>query len=244
MNDLEQRDVIVKATGLTKRYLGYGITTPALSDVDFCAGAGELVLLLGPSGSGKTTLLTVLAGLIEPSEGTVELFGRSVSEYSKTELQHLRATQIGFVFQNFMLLDALTVYENVAIVRSFANAKPGSNEALVLELLASLGLASHARRFPPELSQGEKQRVALARAVVNGAALIFADEPTANLESAQGWQIITLLKSFARERRACVVVASHDHRFTDLADRTVPLRDGRLDQPAQRRRHARKASHA
>lgn len=228
MNSTQHGDCLVSASGLGKLYGRGGAQIPALSGVDFSARAGELVLLLGPSGSGKTTLLVALAGLLEPSEGSVELFGRRVCEYSKAELQKLRATRIGFVFQNFMLLDGLTVLENIAIVRSFAGAKPEPKDRDIVELLRSLGLDGLARRYPGELSQGQKQRVALARAVVNGAALVFADEPTANLESAAGWQIITLLKAFARQRRACVVVASHDLRFSDLADRTVHMRDGRL----------------
>lgn len=202
--------------------------TTAVRDVSLSLSAGELVLLLGPSGSGKTTLLTLLAGLIKPTEGSVRIFGEDVERYSEQELQRLRARRLGFIFQNFLLLESLSVLENIMLVMQFAGTRRSSCRSAAFNLLRQFGIDRLATRIPSELSQGEKQRVAIARAIANGAELIIADEPTASLESSQGLEIIELLRRLAKEERRCVVVASHDLRLVQFADRVVRLRDGEI----------------
>ncbi|MCU0244273.1 MAG: ABC transporter ATP-binding protein [Acidobacteria bacterium] len=219
---------LVRLEGITKVFDGSGPPTTAVRDVSLEVGPGEMVLLMGPSGSGKTTLLTLIAGLVRPTSGRVILFGRPVEERSARELQALRAGRIGFVFQTFLLLDALTVAENVEVVLRFGRTRRAERAAKARALLGELGVGHLAGRFPAGLSQGEKQRVAIARALANGAGLVIADEPTGSLETRQAVGIIELLREQARRRNAAVVVASHDLRLKDHADRTLYIRDGAL----------------
>ena len=227
MTNKDYREVVL-LTSVSKTF-GRGETmTVALQDVSVSAGRGELVLLLGPSGSGKTTLLTLIAGLLKPSEGTVALFGRELERYSKESLQRLRARSIGFIFQNFLLIEPLTVLENIILVLEFAEVRRSSARAEAHRLLSQLGVAHLTNKFPSQLSQGEKQRVAIARATANKASLIIADEPTASLESNQGMQIVRLLHELAARDHRCVIVASHDLRLVEFADRVLRMKDGRL----------------
>ena len=214
--------------GVTKIFGANGCRTTAIENVSLRASRGELLLLLGPSGSGKTTLLTLLAGLLRPSVGEVLLFGQRLEGYAASELQNLRAKRLGFIFQNFLLVDALTVHENVRIVVEFGGIRGNAAAGRAESLIRQFGLERLGRKFPPELSQGEKQRVAIARAMANGGELILADEPTASLESSQGLEIIQILHALSHENGRCVVVASHDLRLTEYADRVVGLRDGRV----------------
>jgi putative ABC transport system ATP-binding protein len=223
---------VVRLEGVTKVFDGSGPPTTAVRGVSLEADPGEMVLLMGPSGSGKTTLLTLIAGLARPTTGRVLLFGRGVEEYSGRELQALRAGRIGFVFQTFLLIDALTAAENVEIVFRFGRTRRAERAAKARALLGELGVGHLAGRFPAGLSQGEKQRVAIARALANEAALIIADEPTGSLETSQAVGIVELLREQARKRRAAVVVASHDLRLKDHADRTLHIRDGALSAQA------------
>lgn len=219
---------LVRLDGVTKVFDGSGSPTTAVRDVSFEVRPGEMVLLMGPSGSGKTTLLTLAAGLARPTSGRVLLFGRAVEECSARELQALRAERIGFVFQTFLLIDALTVAENVEVVLRFGRTRRAGRAAKARALLGELGVGHLAGRFPAGLSQGEKQRAAIARALANDAELIIADEPTGSLETRQAVGIIELLHDQARKRRAAVVVASHDLRLKDYVDRTLHIRDGAL----------------
>ncbi len=215
---------------VSKSYGFNGSTTTALNDISLEVNSGELVLLLGPSGSGKTTLLSLLAGLLEPTTGDVRLFGRRVSAYTGRALQKVRAQRIGFVFQNFLLLEALTVRQNIELVRSFATAEEGKTGRSTDDLLRQMSIGHRADMYPGRISQGEKQRAAIARALVNDADLLLADEPTASLESSQGAEIIRLLHGLAKEENRGVVVASHDLRLVDFADRVLRLVDGSLVQ--------------
>ena len=219
---------LVRLEGVTKVFDGSGPPTTAVRDVSLEVGPGELVLLMGPSGSGKTTLLTLAAGLARPTSGRVTLFGRAVEACTARELQALRARRIGFVFQTFLLIDALTVAENVEIVLRFGRTRRAERAAKARALLGELGVGHLARRFPAGLSQGEKQRAAVARALANDAELIIADEPTGSLETSQAVGIIESLRAQTRKRRAAVIVASHDLRLKDYADRTLDIRDGAL----------------
>lgn len=228
MNGFDAPGLVVGLDRVTKIFDGSGHPTTAVREVSLEARRGEMVLLLGPSGSGKTTLLTLVAGLTKPTSGRVSLFGKSVEAYSAAELQALRAARIGFVFQTFLLIDSLTAAENVEIILRFNGKRRRDRAAITRALLGELGIGHLAGRFPRSMSQGEKQRVAVARAVANGAELLIADEPTGSLETRQAVDIINLLHGQARTRNATVIVASHDLRLEEFADRTLRLRDGMM----------------
>jgi putative ABC transport system ATP-binding protein len=228
MNGGNSHAPVACCEGLSKVFGAIEHQTAAVREVTLRAGEGELILLLGPSGSGKTTLLTLLAGLSRPTSGRVFLFGKNIEEYSSRELQEVRAHRIGFIFQTFLLIDSLTALENVEIVLRFNGRGRGERRKRARELLREFGIGHLEGKFPQTMSQGEKQRVAIARAVGNDASLILADEPTGSLETKQGLAVIELLRRLAKERGKCVVVASHDLRLCEFADRVFRLEDGRL----------------
>jgi putative ABC transport system ATP-binding protein len=219
---------VAELVGVTKTFSGSGRDTVALNDVTFRVGKGELILLLGPSGSGKTTLLTLLAGLQEPSKGEVYIFGKKVQDYKPRSLQKIRASRMGFIFQTFCLLDSLRVIDNVALVMKFAGFNKRSSREHAVECLERFGIGHLKNEFPDKLSQGEKQRVAVARAVAAGAQLILADEPTGSLPTDQGMAIIEFLHKGVMSDGISVVIASHDERISEYADRVLRLRDGVL----------------
>lgn len=211
---------------VTKRYGAGSTEVTAVRDVSLSVSPGEIVLIMGPSGSGKTTLLSMLGALLKPTEGTIQLNGTMISALEENRLPDIRLKQFGFIFQDFNLLSALTALENVAIVAELAGAKSGEAKRKAASLLTELGLGERLN-FPPEkLSGGEKQRVAIARALVNDPRLILADEPTANLDSKIGHEIMRLLRNIAKEQGRSVVIVSHDQRIKDIADRVLWLEDG------------------
>ena len=228
MNGLATPGPVTRLEKVTKIFNGSGQPTTAVREVSLEARRGEMVLLLGPSGSGKTTLLTLIAGLTRPTSGSISLFGKNVDEYSAAELQSLRAERIGFVFQTFLLIDSLTAAENIEIVLRFNRKRRAERAAKTRALLEELGIEHLARRFPRAMSQGEKQRVAIARAIANEAELLIADEPTGSLETRQAIDIIGLLHGQAKRRNTTVIVASHDLRLKEFADRTLSLQDGMM----------------
>lgn len=219
---------IVELKKISKIYYSRGCKTDALTGIDFSSRKGELILLLGPSGSGKTTMLTIIAGFNQPTEGNVYLFGKNINNYTQPELQRLRAEKIGFIFQSFLLLDALTVYENVELVLKFSQRNRSNTKRKALDALDRIGISSLAQKSPDELSHGERQRVSIARAFANNADLLIADEPTASLETKQGEEIIRLLHSYASVFKKCVIVASHDLRLKTLADKIYHIENGIL----------------
>jgi len=224
----DENENIVSIRNVSK---SYGINEHAsvgVSDINFDAKPGELVLFLGPSGSGKTTLLTLIAGLLKPSEGSISLFQKQIETYTNVELQKLRANRIGFIFQTFLLIDALTTLQNIELVLKFASKSKREAKKIALNTLKELQIVYLADKLPTTMSQGEKQRVAVARAIANNAKLILADEPTANLDAANGSIIIELLHSYAKKNNKCVIVVSHDLRLKEYADRIIYLEDGRI----------------
>lgn len=219
---------IVLINNVSKSYKINEQSTSAVSNINFEASTGELVLFLGPSGSGKTTLLTLIAGLLSPSEGSINLFQKPIESYSNVELQRLRAEKIGFIFQTFLLLDALTAQQNIELVLKF-NPKTKRNAKMIARnVLKELKIEYLADKLPISMSQGEKQRVAVARAISNNAELILADEPTASLDAANGLIIIEMLHKYAATNNRCVIVVSHDLRLKDYADRIIYLEDGKI----------------
>ncbi|TET74603.1 MAG: ABC transporter ATP-binding protein [Candidatus Aminicenantes bacterium] len=224
----EDSTSVVRLSNVSKIFGANENKTVALQNVSLDASSGELLLVLGPSGSGKTTLLTLIAGLLKSTSGTISLFGKNIESYSAKELQQIRAKRIGFIFQTFLLIDSLTVQENVGVVLRFAGETKKEANRQALLLLEQFHVEHLAKKFPRTLSQGEKQRVAVARAIANEGDLIIADEPTGCLESRQGFEIIQLLKSYSRDQNRCVIVASHDLRIGEFAKRILRIEDGML----------------
>ncbi len=221
-------DTTLHVDHVTKRY-GSGTTeVSAVRDVSLSVAPGEIVLIMGPSGSGKTTLLSMLGALLKPTEGKIHLNGSTISALSENRLPDIRLKQFGFIFQDFNLLSALTALENVSIVAELAGMKGGAARKKAAEILSNLGLAGRLNFLPEKLSGGEKQRVAIARALVNSPTLILADEPTANLDSKIGHEIMRLLRQIAKEQGRSVVIVSHDQRIRDIADRVLWLEDGQF----------------
>jgi putative ABC transport system ATP-binding protein len=212
--------------GVTKRF-GDGETgVLAVRGVSLAVEPGEIVLIMGPSGSGKTTLLSMMGALLKPTDGSVHLDGTAISELSEGRLPDIRLRQFGFIFQDFNLLSALSVLENVAIVAELAGLKGRAARDKAMALLTDLGLGGRLDFLPEKLSGGEKQRVAIARALINDPTLILADEPTANLDSKIGHEIMRLLRRIAKDQGRSVVIVSHDQRIRDIADRVLWLEDG------------------
>ena len=184
--------------------------------------------MIGPSGSGKTTLLTLIAGFQPATRGDIFLFNKKIQSYSGTDLQRLRASSIGFVFQQFHLLESLSVIENILLVTKFAGIEKGVAIKKAEDLLDRFDVGHLRNSSPGKLSQGEKQRIAVIRALINVAPLIIADEPTGNLSTDQGMAIVRLLKEFVTTDNRMVIVASHDERIAEFADRILVIKDGTL----------------
>jgi putative ABC transport system ATP-binding protein len=216
----------VELTGVSKRYASDGQAIVALDSVDLSADSGELVAVTGPSGSGKSTLLHVIGAMDRPDEGVV-LVGRSeVTSLSRAQQASYRR-KIGFVFQRFHLLSALSVRDNVAApLLPYRTDFDKFDRAT--ELLHSVGLAGRERSLPSRLSGGEQQRVAIARALINEPGLLLADEPTGNLDSTTGGDIVQLILDLRRDRGMTVIVATHDPVVASRCDRVIRLRDGRI----------------
>jgi putative ABC transport system ATP-binding protein len=198
--------------------------------IDISVHRGELVLIMGPSGSGKTTLLTLIGGLLHPAAGTVRVNGRDITSLKERQLTKFRRHYLGFVFQSFNLLESLNARENVEVALNFAGIRGRKARKRATELLSDLGMGDRLEGKPKELSGGERQRVSIARALANDPQLILADEPTANLDSRHGHEVVELLHDIAKTQRRTIVIVSHDHRIRDVADRVLWLQDGRFEQ--------------
>ena len=228
MNTTSNNSPVLSLRNVTKVF-GHGpAAVRAVDSVDLDVASGEVLLIQGPSGGGKTTLLTMAGGLLRPTEGAITVAGVSLAGLSDRALSHLRLRSIGFIFQSFNLLAALTAQENVEVVMRLAGASKKEAREKAGGLLTDLDLAKRLTHRPADLSGGEKQRVSIARALANDPALILADEPTANLDSARGHEVMALLRRIAKEQGRTVLCVSHDHRIRDIADRVLWLEDGRL----------------
>ena len=213
---------------VAKRY-GTGDTEVlAVSDVSLEVAPGEVVLIMGPSGSGKTTLLSMLGALLRPTAGAIHMNGLELSGLPESKLPEVRLRYFGFIFQDFNLLSALSALDNVAIVAELAGLRRGEARARAAAMLDQLGLAQRLDFLPEKLSGGEKQRVAIARALINQPGLILADEPTANLDSHHGRELMRLLRGTAKDQGRSVIIVSHDQRIAEIADRVLWLEDGQF----------------
>jgi len=216
---------VIELTGVSRTWEVGGRPVHALRDVTLSIGAGEYVSVMGPSGSGKSTLLSLLGGLDRPTAGSYRFEGREVASLPDEELSRLRRERIGFVFQSFHLVPRMTALENVALPLLLAGVAPKERTARAAEALASVGLSPRLDHRPDQLSGGEKQRVCLARAVVTRPGLVLADEPTGNLDSASGAEIVALLERL-HSSGITLLVVTHDAGIGGRARRRVRLADG------------------
>ena len=217
---------LVEARDITKTYTIGDREIRVLEDVSLSVSNGEFVVVAGSSGSGKTTLLSLLSGLDKPSSGRVLLAERDITDTSEDDLAPLRNEVIGFVFQSFHLVPSLTAIENVMFPAEL-NRDPRAH-AKAEALLQRVGMQKRSANFPHQLSGGEMQRVAMCRAVINNPKIIFADEPTGNLDSENGKAVLDLLLEFHRERRTTLVLVTHSLNIAEMADRVIVLKDGRI----------------
>ena len=211
---------------LTKTFGDGDLAVHAVNDVDLDIAPGEVVLIMGPSGSGKTTLLLMLGAMLRPTSGTVLIDGIDLTTAPERRLPALRATHLGFIFQDFNLLSALTARENVELACNLAGTVGRDAHDRATDLLSRVGLSERLDFRPDQLSGGEKQRVAIARALANNPTVLLADEPTANLDSGHGREIARLLRRLAEEDGRSIVIVSHDDRLRQVANRVLWLEDG------------------
>lgn len=225
---MEDAKTVLKLTNVDKVYGKGEAAVQAIKDVSLKVWPKEVTLIMGPSGSGKTTLLSISGALLKPTNGSVFIDDTDISRLSETKLPAIRLKNIGFVFQAFNLLSALTVLENVEFAYNLLGVKGRRAKERATDILTELGLRQRLNHYPDQISGGEKQRVALARALVAEPKLILADEPTGNLDSKSGYQVVELLHEIANQRNSAVVIASHDTRIMNISKRILWLEDGTL----------------
>ncbi|MBI5601511.1 MAG: ABC transporter ATP-binding protein [Gemmatimonadetes bacterium] len=227
LNAAPSTTAIIRLNGIKKVFFTDEVETHALEGVHLEIRPGEYLAIAGPSGCGKTTLLSILGLLDSPSEGEYKLGGREVASLSATERARLRNEQIGFIFQAFNLIGELTVYENVELPLTYRKLAPADRKRRVEAALERVGMAHRMRHFPSQLSGGQQQRVAVARAVAGEPLILLADEPTGNLDSVNGEQVMTLLQEL-HHSGSTICMVTHDARYAKHADRAVHLFDGRV----------------
>lgn len=223
---------ILEAQHLSKIYTIDARPITVLDDVSFAVEPGEFLVIKGSSGSGKSTLLSLLSGLDSPTTGRVFIDGQDITDLSEDDLAPMRNETIGFVFQSFHLVPSLDALENVMFPAELKRSRDA--EARARALLERVGLGARVHNFPHQLSGGEKQRVAICRALINDPAIVFADEPTGNLDSKNGDAILDLLLDLHRERQSTLVMVTHSQDIADTAERVITLHDGQLLSDARR----------
>ena len=228
MEQTQKTDVIVTER-VTKVYAADGVPVNALNGIDLTIQSGEFTALVGPSGSGKTTFLNIISGLDSPTEGSVRLAGKVLSEMSGNELSDFRRDNIGFIFQAYNLIPVLTVEENVEYIMLLAGVPKTERHERVIAMLEAVGLQGVANRVPTQLSGGQQQRVAIARAMVSEPAIILADEPTANLDSKTGADLLEMMRRLNAETGMTFIFSTHDPMVMEGARRLITLRDGCID---------------
>lgn len=219
---------IIEAIDVCKTYRAQGVSVQALDHVSLTVRRREIVAIMGASGSGKTTLLNCLAGLDDVDSGTIRIAGTDLTHLRDPERTDFRAKHMGFVFQSFNLLPVLTAVENVELPLLILHANPREARERALDLLGAVGLAHRATHYPAQLSGGQRQRVAIARALINTPAILWADEPTGNLDSEAATAILALFKEMNATRRQTIVLVTHAPEIADWANRTIHMRDGQI----------------
>jgi putative ABC transport system ATP-binding protein len=222
----------IRAVGLTRTFEVGETTVEALRSINLTVDRGQFVALVGPSGSGKSTLLNLVGGLDRPTSGQLWIDGVELSASKEKALTEHRRRRVGFVFQSFNLLPRLTAVENVALPLMFVGVAQSERLDRAVELLAQVGLSDRLDHRPTQLSGGEQQRVAIARALVNHPAIILADEPTGNIDTATGAEIMALLRRLNREQGVTLLLVTHDPEAASFADRIIQLRDGKITEEA------------
>lgn len=217
---------MLKTTNLTKYFHSGQDTIKAVDDVSFEVNKGELVLIIGPSGSGKTTLLMLLGLLLKPDKGELILCGTNPHKLNEKQTAKLRRELLGFVFQDYLLIPALNAWENVALIPSLSKKTAAKEQAE--SILKSFGMGKHINSQVQPLSGGEKQRVALARALINKPDLILADEPTSNLDTKHGLEVIEHIRESVKKNNHAAIVVSHDTRLQQYADQILVMEDGKV----------------
>lgn len=218
---------MIETKNLNKIYTTEEVETTALNKVNLKVQEGEFVSVMGPSGCGKSTLLNILGLLDNPSNGEYYFMGEEVSKYSEKKRANLRKKSIGFVFQSFNLIDELTVYENVELPLLYQKVSSSERKKKVDEVLEKMQLSSRRKHFPQQLSGGQQQRVAVARAIVGGPRLILADEPTGNLDSANGEEVMKMLTQL-HDAGTTVIMVTHSPAYAEFGQRTIHLFDGHI----------------
>ena len=219
--------IVVEGTGLTKRFGSGDATVVAVDSVDIRIEESELVMLMGDSGCGKTTLISLLGCILTPDDGELKIDGEPITREVQ-DLSVIRREKIGFVFQLFHLLPYLTALENVMVAMDLARTKTIEAENRATELLTQVGLSERLHHRPAQLSGGEKQRVSFARALANRPKIIFADEPTANLDSRQSDNLMNLIQELRQEHQTTIAIVTHHEGLKENADRVVQMKDGRI----------------
>jgi len=221
-------DLVIQTEGLTKTYIMGAVEVHALCGVSFTIQRGEVIAIMGPSGSGKSTLMNILGCLDRPTQGEYYLDGEKVSDLNDDQLAVIRNRKVGFVFQSFNLLSRATALANVELPLRYAGVTTNRRER-ARAALEAVGLADRLYHKPTELSGGQQQRVAIARALVNNPSIIMADEPTGNLDSKVGKEIMNILLSLNRERGTTLIIVTHDPMIAEQTQRVIRLRDGTLE---------------
>lgn len=220
--------IVVELIDVTKTYRLGEILVEALRGVNMRASRGDIVAIMGPSGSGKSTVLNLIGALDRPTSGRVMIAGKDISKMPENKLGEIRRDSIGYIFQFYNLIPVLTAYENVELPMLIAGVSGEKRTTRAHELLELVGLADRAHHRPDELSGGEQQRVAVARALSKRPPLVLADEPTGDLDSKSGMQVMTILRDLAKKELSTVVMVTHDHQMASLADRILEIRDGKI----------------
>ncbi len=228
MNHSQARQTAVQLRGVSKVYRQGKTDVRALDDLSLSIPTGQFVAIMGASGSGKSTLLHLIAGLTAPSSGTLTLFGQALNSLSDDALTIFRRRQIGFIFQAFNLLPTMTALENVCLPLLMDGKPLAAIRPKGVRLLEQVGLADRQQHRPDELSGGQQQRVAIARALINDAALLLGDEPTGNLDSKTGEDVLQLLRELVNEQGRTLILVTHDPKAAAYADRIITLSDGRI----------------
>jgi putative ABC transport system ATP-binding protein len=227
MPETRMGDLIIQMEEIRKVYDTGKVKVEALKGIDLSVTSGEFVAIVGPSGSGKSTLMNLIGCLDTPSSGVYRLAGESVAGFTRDQLADIRNRRVGFVFQNFNLLPHITAFENVEIPLLFGGVSPRKRKERVEELLARVGLADRMEHKPTELSGGQMQRVAVARALAMNPDILLADEPTGNLDTSSGTDVMSLFDELSQQGRTLVVI-THDMALARRANRIVEIRDGRI----------------
>ena len=228
------RRVIIRTVDLKKHYAMKGVLTEALRGVDVEIYQGEFISVMGPSGSGKTTFFNMIGGLDSPTSGRVFIDEVDVAQLTAIELAFLRCRKIGYIFQEYNLIQYMTALENVTTPMAFGGVPPDAARKRGTDLLELVGLGDRWFHRPIEMSGGQQQRVAIARSMANEPSVLLCDEPTANLDLHTGREILDILRRLNTDRAVTIICATHDHRMLDICDRLMWIRDGRIERIARR----------